>query len=605
MSLGKAFYSGGFRTAVSSAGGWLVVAFATTVFAAAGQLRQSEQGAQSGKEPARPNVIVIITDDQGYGDIGAHGNSMIRTPELDRLWAEGVRLVDFHVDPTCTPTRAALMTGRYSIRSGARHTIMGRSFMHPDEITLAQLFRQAGYRTGLFGKWHLGDNYPLRPHDRGFEVAVYHKGGGVGQGPDWWGNDYFDDVYFRNGIPERFTGYCTDVWFREALRFIESHRHERFFCWIATNAPHSPYLVAEEYWKPYAENGVPEPMAQFYGMITNIDENIGRLRRALRDWGLEENTLLIFLTDNGTAAGIAAKAAPGKWGGYNAGMRGQKGSEYDGGHRVPCFWYWPGGGIAGGRDVRELTAHIDVLPTLMELCGLQRPEGPPLDGRSLAPLLRGEEIAWPDRVLFVHSQREYTVKKWHQTAVMTKRWRLVRGTELYDMETDPGQTRNVADQYPEVVAHLTEAYEQWWKSIEPAFDPPVPIHVGSPAENPTVLMSHDWLVEEVKLCPWDQRLVERGLASSGPWAILVERPGRYRFELFRWPKHLARPAGCINARIKVGDQEAEKPMKPADAAAVFELDLPAGRTYLQTWLTPAEGPPFGAYFVWVYRLPEG
>ncbi|MCS7237111.1 MAG: arylsulfatase [Thermoguttaceae bacterium] len=569
-----------------------------------GEIVRAQPTSAQGR-PTRPNVIVIITDDQGYGDIGAHGNTMIKTPELDRLWAESVRLVDFHVDPTCTPTRAALMTGRYSIRSGSRHTIMGRSLMHPDEVTLAQLFRAAGYRTGLFGKWHLGDNYPLRPQDRGFEVAVYHKGGGVGQGPDWWGNDYFDDVYFRNGIPERFSGYCTDVWFREALRFIEQHRQERFFCWIATNAPHAPYLVDEKYWLPYAEKGVPEPMARFYGMITNIDENIGRLRAELRSWGLEENTLLIFLTDNGTAAGVAPQAGPNQWRGFNAGMRGQKGSEYDGGHRVPCFLYWPAGGLKGGRDITELTAHIDLLPTLMELCGLDRPQGPPLDGKSLVPLLYGKNEDWPERILFVHSQRGYTVQKWHQTAVMTKRWRLVNGKELYDMESDPGQQYNVADKYPEVVAKLSAAYEEWWQSIQPAFDPPVAIHIGSPAENPTVLMSHDWLVEDVKACPWNQQLVADNLRSSGPWAVMVERPGRYRFELYRWPKHLMRPTGCRRARIKIGEKVAEKEIDPQAPAAVFELELPAGRTLLQTWLTPPDGPEFGAYFVWVYRLPEG
>ena len=550
----------------------------------------------------RPNVVVVITDDQGFGDIGAHGNPVIKTPELDRLWAESVRLTNFHVDPTCTPTRAALMTGRYSIRSGSRHTIMGRSLMNPREITLAQLFRAAGYRTGLFGKWHLGDNYPLRPHDRGFEVAVYHKGGGVGQGPDWWGNDYFDDVYFRQGIPERFQGYCTDVWFREALRFIEEHRGEPFFCWIATNAPHSPYLVAEEYWQPYAEQGVPQPMARFYGMITNIDENIGRLRRSLREWGLEENTLLIFLTDNGTAAGIAPKAPGVKWTGFNAGMRGQKGSQYDGGHRVPCFLYWPAGGLTGGRDIPQLTAHIDLLPTLMELCQLSRPEGPPLDGRSLVPLLYGQAENWPDRILFVHTQREYTVIKWHQTAVMTQRWRLIDGKELYDMTNDPGQTKNVADQYPEVVTQLTAAYEEWWESIQPDFDPPVAIHLGSDAENPAVLNSHDWLVEHGRLCPWNQQSIAQGLRSSGPWAVYLERPGRYRFELYRWPKHLAKPAGCVRARLKIGEWEAECPMKPEDISAVFEATLPAGRTFLQTWLFPPEGEPFGAYIVWVYYL---
>ena len=323
----------------------------------------------------RPNVVLILTDDQGYGDLGCTGNPVLKTPHLDRLYRDSVRLANFHVDPTCSPTRAALMTGRYSTRTGVWHTVMGRHMPRADERMMPQVFAENGYATAIFGKWHLGDNFPFRPRDRGFQEALIHGGGGVGQIPDYWGNDYFDDTYSRDGRPEKFSGYCTDVFFREATRFIESHRDRPFFVELATNAPHGPYRVADEWREPYASkvDGDAE-LATFYGMIANIDDNVGRLRRRLEELGLADDTLLIFLTDNGTAHGATFSDARGNDGklvsGYNAGMRGRKGSPYEGGHRVPCFLHWPAGKLTGGRDVDGLSAHLDLLPTLIDLCGL-------------------------------------------------------------------------------------------------------------------------------------------------------------------------------------------------------------------------------------------
>ncbi|MGL4593870.1 MAG: arylsulfatase, partial [Thermoguttaceae bacterium] len=300
-------------------------------------------------ENKRPNVIVVITDDQGYGDVAAHGNSVIKTPNIDRLHSQSVRFTQFHVDPTCAPTRASLLTGRYATRLGIWHTILGRSILPRDEILMPQLFSESGYQTGMFGKWHLGDNYPFRPHDRGFQEAFYHLGGGVSQSPDYWGNDYFDDTYQRNGTPEKTEGYCTDVWFSNAIDFIKRHKSEPFFLYLATNAPHEPLNVAEKDWKPYSDKGLPEPLARFYGMITNIDENIGHLESTLLELGLKDNTILIFMTDNGTAGN-----------GFNANMRGKKGTPYEGGHRVPFFVRWPAGPFGKNRDINTLTAHIDV-----------------------------------------------------------------------------------------------------------------------------------------------------------------------------------------------------------------------------------------------------
>ncbi|MEK6237099.1 MAG: arylsulfatase, partial [Planctomycetales bacterium] len=290
---------------------------------------------------AKPNVILVITDDQGYGDVAAHGNTMIKTPNLDKLHGQAVRLTDFHVDPTCSPTRSALMSGRYSTRTGVWHTIMGRSLMSGAELTVAEVFQSAGYATGMFGKWHLGDNYPCRPQDQGFQEAFYNGGGGVTQTPDFFGNDYFDDTYYRNGKPEKTEGYCTDVWFDNAMAFIEKNAKagKPFFTYLTTNAPHGPFLVADKYSQPYRDAGVPGNMAPFYGMITNIDENMGRLSAKLDQLKIADNTILIFMTDNGTAAGAGGRGKkPSKgWKGFNAGMRGAKGSEYDGGHRVPFF----------------------------------------------------------------------------------------------------------------------------------------------------------------------------------------------------------------------------------------------------------------------------
>ncbi len=559
-------------------------------------------GATALSAASPPNVIVIITDDQGYGDIGAHGNTLLKTPHLDALHAESVRLTDFHVDPTCSPTRSALMTGRYSTRTGVWHTIAGRSLMRTGETTIAEVLRDAGYDTALVGKWHLGDNYPLRPQDQGFGRALHHGGGGVTQTPDYWGNDYFDDTYFQHDGTTRAThGYCTDVWFEEALRFIGEPREEPFFCYIATNAPHSPYLVADEWKRPYLDAGVTEPMASFYGMIANIDHNVGRLVEKLDESGLAENTILIFMTDNGTAAGVARNPAEGEWTGFNAGMRGQKGSPYDGGHRVPLFVRWPAGGIGGGRDMDALTAHIDVLPTLLELCGIHHDAELPLDGISLAPALpqNGEPI--PERTLFVHSQRIERPEKWRQSAVMTGRWRLINGVELYDIRDDAGQQHNVAGAHQEVVGKLRAEYDGWWSSLTPVFDEEVRIVLGNEAENPAVLTCHDWHSDEV---PWNQGAVRRDPAANGYWSVEIDKAGRYSFTLRSRPEEAAEPLAAARARVRVGEQTAEAEVSPEDPAVTLTMDLPAGAARLQTWLESGDGEGRGAYFVTVRRVGE-
>lgn len=562
-------------------------------------------------EAKRPNVVVVITDDQGYGEIAAHGNTVIRTPNMDTLHGESVRLTDFHVDPTCSPTRRALLTGRYSTRTGVWHTINGRSMLHPAEVTLAEVFKANGYRTGMVGKWHLGDSYPCRPSDQGFEHVVWHKGGGVGNGPDYWKNDYFDDTYMVNGTWQRFKGYCTDVWFREATKFVEKNVERNaekntdapFFLYLSTNAPHGPWLVDDKYAKPYREAGLPATMAKFYGMIENIDENLGRFRKKLDALGLAENTLLVFMTDNGTTAGWIDQKAGYKY--FNAGMRGWKGSAWDGGHRVRCYFHWPAGGLKKGRDVDALTAHIDLLPTLVDLVGLDAPKGRgAVDGVSLRSLLAGEKKKLPERTLFTHVQRSELPPKWERSAAMTERWRLVDGTQLYDIVADSGQKKDVAADHPEVVKRLRADYEKWWASLKEDMKQTVRYGLGG-KKNPTLLTSHDWLMPGTKQAVWHQGHVRGGSLINGPWAVEVEQAGEYEVTLFRWAPYLERAMEMKSARIKIGKIDETIDMKREDASATFRVKLPAGPAMLKGTLVRPDGKSHGAYYVRVELVGDG
>ncbi len=545
-----------------------------------------------------PNVVLVITDDQGYGDLGCHGNEVVRTPNLDKFHGESVRFTDFHVDPLCAPTRAALLTGRYAYRTGVTAAYAGRSILRRDETTLADILSTGGYRTGLFGKWHLGDNWPYRPNERGFDETVACWSGGVTQAADWWGNDYFDDTYYRDNVPEQFEGYCTDVFFDEGLRFIEENADQPFFLFIPTNAPHAPYWVAEKYSQPYAEMGISEPRASFYGMIENIDDNFGRLRAKLAELGIEDNTILVFMTDNGSAAGWRD--------GFNAGMRDGKGSNYDGGHRVPFFLRWPDGGIEGGRDIGRLTAHIDVVPTLVELTGVAKP---PIefDGTSLVPLLSGDGPFPEDRVHFIQHQQvrrdgEYqmeTPRPFYHSSVLTNRWRLVSGEELYDIADDPGQARDLASEHPEIVATLRGEYEAWWQDVTDRFDEYLEIPVGAEEANPVRLTSFDWYTGG----PPNQRVMQdppwEGPWVDGFWAIEVVRSGRYRIRLRERPPVANFPIDGTTAHLSVGDLHFEQEIPPGATHCVFELDLEQGKGTMRAAFSKSPEVRRGAYFAYV------
>ncbi len=569
-----------------------------------------------------PNVVFIITDDQGYGDLACHGHPSLQTPHLDRLASESVSLDDFHVAPTCSPTRAALLTGRWSNRTGVWHTIMGRSMLRSNEVTVASLFSEAGYATGMFGKWHLGDNYPFRPEDRGFTEVLRHGGGGVGQTPDYWNNAYFDDTYFLNGAPEPTEGYCTDVFFRYAAAFIrrQAAAGKPFFAYISTNAPHGPNHAPPEFAAPYEEQ-YPVNVAHFFGMIANIDHNVGQLREMLAEEGIAENTIFIFTTDNGTATGRAV---------FDGGMRGAKGSEYDGGHRVPFFLHWPAQGWTSARKIDTISAHVDIVPTLLDLCGLPRPEEIEFDGRSLRPLIEGDAEDWPDRILVTDSQRVKDPIKWRQSAVMTDRWRLVNGEELYDIDADPKQRDNIAGDHPAVVERLTAFYEEWWAELEPTFAEPARIVVGSDEENPSRLTCHDWIT--TGLTPWNQghiRDADAKPANIGFWNLEVARAGDYQLTLRRWPDEgdvaavpitgsippgedvpgvkafrarPGKPIDAVRARVRIAGETLTRPV-PADATEIeFPLALERGPATLEAHFLDAGDGVTGAYYAYLRRL---
>ena len=561
-----------------------------------------------------PNVILILTDDQGYGDISCLGNPVLRTPYIDNLWANSIRCTDFHVAPVCTPTRGELLTGRDAFYNQATFVCMGRSLLRADLPTIADIFTQNGYRTGHFGKWHLGDNYPYRPQDRGFQETIYHPAWGITSAADYYANDYFDDYYRHKDQIEKYDGYCTDVWFNEAISWIEQYENQPFFAYIATNAPHGPLWVPDQYRQPYHKH-VSANEASFFGMIANIDENLGRLEKFLVRQGIKDNTILIFMTDNGTATGENV---------YNAQMRGRKASLYEGGHRVPFFVHWPAGDLRGGRDVDGLTRGTDVLPTLIDLCQLDVDDGLTFDGISLADSLQNGQPVSSERkaiVQFGHSNLGvwgYTEKD--HAVVMWNQWRfLINENELYNIGKDPSQVSDCSNNYPNLVKQLRDYYEDWWGNLGNNLDVHQPLTIGNEQENPTRLSSCDWAWVYAD----NQPNIRDCVMDSGTWHLKVDKKGLYSFTLCRWPEESGLrisdaapvmqgtdgfwPAGkalpVSKSWIQVGSDSKQQIVKPTDTESRFEMVLETGLTTLKTWWYDANDSMLaGAYYVTVEHL---
>jgi arylsulfatase A-like enzyme len=583
-----------------------------------------------------PNIIVVMTDDQGYGEFSFNGNPIAQTPNLDQLASQSIRLTDFHVAPMCTPTRGQLMTGVDALRNAASNVSSGRTLLRPDLKTMANVFKEAGYRTGIFGKWHLGDNYPFRPEDRGFDEALWFPSSHINSVPDFWDNDYFEDTYLHNGKREKYKGYCTDIFFEEAINWIGSNQsdQEPFFAYIPLNAAHWPHFVPDEYRKPvrdrmkihpeivqHLNETKKESLISFLAMGANIDDNMGKLNSFLTKMRLRDNTIVVFLTDNGSTFGADY---------FNAGMKGKKTTLWEGGHRVPCLISWPNGDLGHPREISKLTQVQDLLPTLADLAGVKKIPGN-LDGKSLAPIFRGEQVALDDRMLVINYSRmpgfkvTYTdgnpaIPQRDGAAVLWRQWRLLENRELYDVRTDPHQDHNVADQFPGIVSKLSAHLEQWWNGVKDDVMKPQRVIIGNDAENPMLLTACEWLDIFV-----DQQVqIRRGDRKNGTWHLTVAQAGTYEFTLRRWPVESGlkltdslprttvtdgeyiegKSIPIAGAIFKVRSQPEQSAEANPDSTAIqFKTRLSKGPTELDATFTDTDGNPLlGAYYVTAERL---
>lgn len=540
----------------------------------------------------RPNVIVIMSDDQGGGDYGFLGNEVIRTPELDAMHKRGGLLSKFYVSPVCAPTRASLMTGRYNYRTRCIDTFVGRAMMDTDEITLAEFLGDAGYQTGIYGKWHLGDNYPLRPMDQGFQDSLIHRGGGIGQPSDPIGAEgkYTDPTLMKNGEEVELKGYCTDIYFDAAMDFIgrKAKDGNKFFTYIATNAPHGPFHdvpseLYEEYKKadfspilinklnPKRRDAELDKLARIAAMITNIDENVGRLFRKLDELRIRENTIVIYLNDNGPNTMR-----------YVGNMRGMKTHVDDGGIRSPLLFHWPAR-VKAGATSDALCAHIDVVPTILEACSIDLPTGHKLDGCSFLPLLTDNDASWPIRQVVFQSHRGNEPQLFHNFAIHEHPWKLVHPSsfgkesfsgepklELYNLDADPQQKKNLAGDQPDVFNRLKTGYEAWFQDVSstrPDNYAPPRIIIGTDHELRTVLTRQDWRHTQGRNWASD---------SNGFWLLEAPVAATYDIEIIFAGDH---PAGA--ATIKVGEQSIQIEISATEQRGHrAEMKLPAGKLKL-------------------------
>ncbi len=436
---------------------------------------------------AAPNVILFLTDDQGWADLGCHGNPYARTPQMDSFVRGAVEMDRFYVSPVCAPTRASVMTGRYNFRTGVTDVFDTAAQMDPREVTLAQMMRRGGYKTGIFGKWHLGDDGPLAPNARGFDEALVFRGAAMRP------EQYFDPKLLHNGVEKPYKGYCMDVYTDAAIEFMRDNRSRPFFVYLPTNLIHTPLTVADELRDRFKSAAISNKTAGICGMLASVDDNFGRLLAAVKELGIEDNTLVIFTSDNGPCAGSVTMDR------YMGGLHGLKGTVYENGIRVPCFMRWPAGGLAGPAKVKRVAAHIDLLPTILHACGIKPPVDVKMDGVSLLPLLRNPTASWPDRTLFFQWDAAPVPRRGLACTAVSDKWKLVQAVgmdrpnqkhirdryaelckaqgrgdrtmegrprwELYDIAADPGETKDLAAEHPEIVATMRKHYDSWYEDV--------------------------------------------------------------------------------------------------------------------------------------------
>jgi len=554
---------------------------------------------------ARPNVVLIMSDDQGIGDFGVMGNPVIQTPNIDAMARRSARMTTFYVSPVCAPTRACLMTGRYNYRTRVVDTWVGRAMMDTEEVTIAEALSAAGYATGIFGKWHLGDNYPLRPMDQGFQESLVHRGGGLGQpsDPPENMNRYTDAILFRDGKKTKTKGYCTDVYFDAALDFMEKANADKknFFVYLPTNAPHGPYHdVPENLRKAYLKKDLDsislhkpsghqrDVLARIAAMITNIDDNVGRLFKKLDELGITDDTIVIYMVDNG----------PNTTRYVTADLRGRKSDVHEGGIRSPFWVHWPAR-LKAGHTNDTPAAHIDVMPTILAACGATMPHGAEevkLDGRNILPLLEGKDVDWPERPIVIQTHRGNQPVRYHHFMIRQGNWKLVHPTgfgyegfkkpptfeklELYNLSKDPREQNNLASENPDFVKRLIKAYDHWFDDVsstrEDNYAPPR-IHIGTPHENPVTLTRQDWRDGR-----WDRN-------SNGHWEIHIAEAGSYDFEIVFAP---SKEEVGVELEISRDDASADVVSELAPHGAnhlvIEDVELDAGDARLKVTLTDGD-----------------
>ncbi len=502
----------------------------------------------------RPNIVLVVSDDQGYGDFECFGNRIVKTPNLNRLYAQSACFDNFYVSPVCSPTRASLMTGRYNYRTGVWDTWKSRMNMFADETTVAEVLRDNGYKTGIFGKWHLGENYPSRPMDQGFGKSLGFYGT----------HSRFDPVMELDGKLKECNGFLTDIIFDEAVNFISENRDKNFFAYVSTFMPHDfpGRQVPDEYIEPYSGiESLSDADKQTYAMVACFDKNLGRLLEAIKKLRLEDDTVVIFLSDNGPDLAHPARGGQGEHPPrYNMGLRAGKGTVYEGGIRVPCFVYWPKV-TAPGAKIGTIAAHIDIMPTILEICGIDS-EGLKLDGVSLTPLLTGSRYEHSNRSLFFQFQRAQVPDMWTNCCVREQDFKLVNGSELYDITNDPQEKYDISTRYPDKVTQMRDDYVKWFGDVtaERRFTGER-IVLGS-EKQPSVRLKY-----------WDQ--------SEKGWPVEVVNESTYQISVTEIQTGLLRGGAYVEVRI---DEnlicQSEVALKQGEV--VFKnIKLPLGRGFLK------------------------
>ncbi|WP_020210887.1 arylsulfatase [Gilvimarinus chinensis] len=523
---------------------FLIVMCFLTVFSSA--IQAEERSSQL------PNIVLIITDDQGWGDLSAHGNKILTTPGLDKLMNQGVRFDRFYASPVCSPTRASVLTGRHSLSTGVFSVTRGGEKMLSDETTLAEHLQRAGYRTGLFGKWHNGLQYPYNPNGQGFEEFYGFADGHI--------TDYFDGEITHNRSKIPFTGYLPDRLTDKAIDFM-AQSHQPFFTMLSFNTPHSPFELPQSLFDKYAAMGLDNVDASVYGMMENIDQNIERLTQSLEQQGKDKNTIIVYLSDNGPAF-------PGGNSRYNGHLKGWKGKLDEGGVRVPFVIWWPEKLPALQTQVPG--QHIDILPTLLSLAGIPIKSEKPIHGVDLSPVLQQKENNLSERALFTHHFRN--TRRPSENPVQLSPGAIRQGDwaaivdhsgqwQLYNLSHDPAQKQDVSSDHTATLAQLKTRYEQWYKATRLSDYTPLPIPLGLAAAPNTELpaheaeivqegvdyrfrdgWSHDWLISNQQ---------KPGRAS---WPVEITRQGRYQITV-----HYSTPNGDYKgtAKLHVAEQSAD------------------------------------------------